>query len=148
MALREHKSLNEILKFVRENEQEDPAHLVLRAKQFPDWPIKEIAEQIAARKKAKDKLPEWYNHPEIIFPPALSMEQCSSEATAKFKASLVKGRHFADLSGGFGIDTYYLSQQFDNVIYVEQQTHLCELAAYNFQQLKKKQILLRQRLFW
>ncbi len=55
MVLSAHKSLDTILQFIKENEQVDPAHLVLRAKQFPDMPMKEIAEQIAARKKAKDK---------------------------------------------------------------------------------------------
>lgn len=144
MALSEHKSLEEILKFVKENEQENPAHLILRTKQFPDWPIKEIAEQIAARKKAKDKLPEWYAHPSLIFPPSISMEQCSSEATAKFKASLTKGNNLADLSGGFGIDTYYLSPNFVKTVYIEQQAHLCELAAYNFQQLKQPVFIKHQ----
>lgn len=144
MALSAHKSLQEILKFIKENEQENPAHLVLRAQQFPDLPIKEIAEQIAARKKAKDKLPEWYANPNIIFPPALSMEQCSSEATARFKASLLSGKNLVDLSGGFGIDTYYLSHNFEKTIYVEQQAHLCDLASYNFQQLQQPIIVKHQ----
>jgi hypothetical protein len=141
MALSAHKSLDKILQFIKENEQVDPAHLVLKAKHFPDMPIQEIAEQIAARQKAKHKLPEWYNNRKILFPPSISMEQCSSEATAKFKASLVSGIKLVDLSGGFGIDTYHLSQNFVETIYVEQQAHLCDLAAYNFRQLAKDIII-------
>ncbi len=144
MALSAHKSLDNILQFIKENEQVDPAHLVLKAKQFPEMPIREIAEQIAARKKAKNKLPEWYNNPKLLFPPSLSMEQCSSEATAKFKASIASGENLADLSGGFGIDTYYLSQGFEKTTYVEQQAHLCELASYNFSQLNRPIVVQHQ----
>ena len=76
-------------------------------------------------------MPEWYSK-KVLFPPKVSLEQCSSEATAKFKSSLVSGNSFADLTGGFGIDTYYLSQNFKESHYVEQQAELCELAQYNF----------------
>lgn len=125
----------EYWKFIKNHEQDDPAHLVLKQKQFPDLPLKELASQIASRQKAKAKLPEWYSK-KVWFPPKLSLEQCSSEATAKFKASLISGNCFADLTGGFGIDTYYLSQNFKECNYVEQQAELCELAIYNFKVLQ------------
>jgi len=121
----------EYWKFIKEHEQDDPAHLVLKQKQFPDLPLKELASQIASRQKAQSKLPEWRNL-KIWFPPKLSLEQCSSEATAKFKRNLVSGNSFADLTGGFGIDTYYLSKNFSENHYIEQQQELCELATYNF----------------
>jgi 16S rRNA G966 N2-methylase RsmD len=121
-------------KFIKDHEQDNPAQLVLKQKQFPDLPLKELASQIASRQKAKTKLPEWYSE-KVWFPPKLSLEQCSSEATAKFKASLISGQSFADLTGGFGIDTYYLSHNFSKSHYVEQQQELCELAHYNFKVL-------------
>jgi 16S rRNA G966 N2-methylase RsmD len=121
----------EYWEFIKDHEQDDPAHLVLKQKQFPDLPLKELASQIASRQKAKTKLPEWYDQ-KIWFPPKLSLEQCSSEATAKFKSRLVSGNSFADLTGGFGIDTYYLSQSFNEKHYVEQQSELCEIAVSNF----------------
>ncbi|WKV13259.1 THUMP-like domain-containing protein [Marivirga harenae] len=124
----------EYWKFIKDHEQDDPAHLVLKQKQFPDLPLKELASQIAARQKAKTKLPEFHAK-KVWFPPKLSLEQCSSEATAKFKSRLVSGSSFADLTGGFGIDTYYLSQNFAERHYVEQQQNLCELADYNFHEL-------------
>ncbi len=120
--------------FIRDHEQDDPAQLVLKQKQFPDLPLKELASQIASRQKAKIKLPEWYAE-KVWFPSKLSLEQCSSEATAKFKASLVSGNSLADLTGGFGIDTFYLSQNFLESHYVEQQEELCELTQYNFKVL-------------
>src|SRR5699024_689628 len=66
------------------------------------------------------------------FPPPLSMEQCSSEATARFKSSLVYGKTMADLTGGAGIDTYYLSQSFEECHYVEQDPLLCTIAKHSF----------------
>lgn len=123
-------------KFIKDHEQDDPAHLVLNQKQFPDLPLKELASQIASRQKAKTKLPEWYAE-KVWFPPKLSLEQCSSEATAKFKSSLISGTSFADLTAGFGIDTYYLSKNFSESHYIEQQEELCELATYNFKVLNR-----------
>ncbi|MGM0579594.1 MAG: THUMP-like domain-containing protein [Bacteroidota bacterium] len=128
---------DKIWEFIKNHEQDNPAQLVLKQKQFPDIPLKEIASQIASRQKAKIKLPEWYAE-KVWFPPKLSLEQCSSEATAKFKSSLISGNSFADLTGGFGIDTYYLSQNFSESHYVEQQEELCELAHYNFKVLKSE----------
>lgn len=113
----------EYWKFIKDHEQDNPAQLVLKQKQFPSLPLKELALQIAARQKAKTKLPEWYSE-KVWFPPKLSLEQCSSEATAKYKANLISGSSFADLTGGFGIDTYYLSQNFAKRHYVEQQQKL------------------------
>jgi hypothetical protein len=124
-------------KFIKDHEQDDPAHLVLKQKQFPDFPLKELASQIASRQKAKAKLPEWHAE-KVWFPPKLSLEQCSSEATAKFKASLISGTRLADLTAGFGIDIYYLSQNFKQSHYVEQQIDLCELAKHNFKVLKSE----------
>lgn len=91
--------------------------------------------QIQARQKARHKLPEWYRQEGIIFPPLLSVEQASSEVTARFKAGLVSGRRLADLSGGMGVDTFYLGQSFKEVDYVEQQPELAELATHNFRVL-------------
>ncbi|SMG52149.1 hypothetical protein SAMN05661096_03875 [Marivirga sericea] len=122
-------------KFIKDHEQDDPAHLVLKQKQFPDLPLKELVAQIASRQKAKTKLPEWFSE-KVWFPPKLSLEQSSSEATAKFKASLISGNCFADLTGGFGIDSYYLSQNFKQSHYIEQQAELCQLARHNFGELK------------
>ncbi len=127
----------EYWKFIKDHEQDNPAQLVLKQKQFPDLPLKELVSQIASRQKAKKKLPEWYTE-KVWFPPKLSLEQCSSEATAKFKASLISGNSFADLTGGFGIDTYFLSQNFAESYYVEQQEELCKLANYNFDVLNSK----------
>lgn len=90
-----------------------------------------LAEQIRSRQKAKDKLPTWVDQQALIFPPSLSVEQCSSEVTAKYKAGLVSGSHIVDLTGGMGVDTLAFAEHFAQVTYVEQNPELCERFAYN-----------------
>ena len=121
-----------IQQFIREHERDDPYQLVLQAHRYPEYPIPAIVEQIQARQKAKDKLPEWYAAEGILFPPPLSLEQCSSQPAAQYKAGLVKGERLIDLTGGAGVDTYYLSQSFQQTDYVEQQASLTNLARHNF----------------
>lgn len=125
----------EVQKFIRDHEQHDPFALVLQAEKYPNLPIKEIAEQIRTRQKAKNKLPEWYRTEGIVFPPVLSLEQCSSEATARFKGKLLQGKHLADLTGGAGVDTYYLSHSFDKVDYIEKNEELAAVTQHNLQVL-------------
>lgn len=130
----------EIQQFIRDHAHHDPFQLALQADKYPGLPIKDIAEQLRARQKAKTKLPEWYAHEGIIFPPVLSMEQCSSETTARYKGSLLQGTHLVDLTGGAGADTYYMSQSFEHTDYVEQQPHLAETARHNFAKLQASRI--------
>ena len=88
--------------------------------------------QIAARQLLQKKVPEWAGNENLLFPAHLSVEQCSSEPSATYKASLLQGQTFVDLTGGLGIDTYYLSQHFLQTDYVERQDELCNLAKHNF----------------
>ena len=68
--------------------------------------------QIEARQMLSKKVPSWANQPDLLFPPHLSIEQCSSEATAQYKADLLQGTSLVDLTGGLGIDCCFLSQRF------------------------------------
>lgn len=109
--------------------------LLLQAKKYPNLNIPDLVLQIKARQKAKIKLPEWFENEEIIFPKMLSVEQCSSEITAKFKASLISGETLIDLTGGMGVDVAYMSKNFKNTFYFEQNIDLLSLTKYNFEQL-------------
>ena len=91
-------------RYVAAHLHDDPAHLALQARRHPGLPVPELVRQIQARQKARAKLPAWADNLELIFPPALSVEQASSARTAAFKASLVNGQRLADLTGGFGAD--------------------------------------------
>lgn len=127
----------EITAFIREHLEDDPAELMLKRNSYEGVPMKDIVGQIASRQKAEKKLPEWFNNEQLILPPKQNLEQASSEQTAKFKSQFVKGGRLVDLTGGSGVDVYYLSGNFEDSVYVEPNTELCELARYNFRILKK-----------
>lgn len=97
--------------------------------------LKLAIQQIHARQRLRDKVPSWAKSTDLIFPPSLSMEQASSEVTARYKASLVRGNTFIDLTGGLGVDTFFLSQSFTKTDYVERNPELAELATHNFSHL-------------
>lgn len=127
------------MQFVQDHLKEDPAHLLLRQKAVPGIDLKIAAQQIAMRQKAAKKLPFWAGYPSIIFPPSLSMEQCSSELTAAYKSQLVQGKTFIDLTGGFAVDTFYIGKEFKEITYLERQQELVELARHNLSGLLKDQ---------
>jgi 16S rRNA G966 N2-methylase RsmD len=117
--------------FVQNNLAKDPTQLLLHPPEHTGIDLRMAASQVAARQKAKTKLPTWFAHPAIWFPAALSVEQASSEQAAAYKASLVAGRSLLDLTGGLGVDTAAFSEVVDTVQYVERQAALAEVAAYN-----------------
>ena len=123
---------SETLLFIEQNSRADVRTLALQAKKYPQVDMAMAVVQIAGRQIAKVKLPSWHRTEGLLYPKHLSMEQCSSEVTALYKASLVEGDSFADLTGGFGIDCSFLSQKFKKADYVERQAELCELASHNF----------------
>lgn len=118
--------------FITQHEKEDPSVLALKYSGKIELPIQVLTAQIKSRQKAKSKLPEWYHIEGVVFPHGVSMEQCSSEKTAKYKSGLIKGKSLVDLTGGTGVDTFYLSKNFEQTTYVEQNKELCELAKHNF----------------
>lgn len=123
--------------FILSNIDADVTKLLLNPpKGFQDN-IQFLAEQIHSRQKAKEKLPTWYAHPDLIFPPPLSVEQCSSEVTATYKAQLLRGTHMIDLTGGMGIDTLAFAHQFEKVTYLEQSEVLCSRMSHNSRVLGK-----------
>ena len=120
------------LRFIEEHIHTDIRTLALRAQKYPDVDMNMAVTQISGRKIAEIKIPSWYQTSDIWYPKHLSMEQCSSEATALYKASLIQGSTLVDLTGGFGIDCAFLSQSFHHTDYVERQSELCQLAEHNF----------------
>lgn len=121
--------------FVQDHLHEDPAQLLLKYAGKTDFDLKFAVQQIQARQKAKNKIPSWAVNSNLLFPASISMEQASSEDTALFKAELVKGKSMIDLTGGLGIDTYFLAQNFEKAIYCERQEDLAKLSEHNFKQL-------------
>ena len=122
----------ETLQYIKEHARDDVRLLALQAKKYPLVDMNFAVTQIAGRQIAEAKLPSWASEPDLFYPRHLSMEQCSSEATALYKAGLVEGDSFTDLTGGFGVDCSFLSRRFRTSHYVERQSELCDLARYNF----------------
>ena len=89
-------------------------------------------QQVEGRERTADKLPTFSAIEDWWYPVRLSCEQCSSELTAKYKASLVSGETMVDLTGGYGVDTYFISEGFSHTDYVEQNAELCRIATHNF----------------
>ena len=137
-------SQDEAQQFIEDHLNDHPANLMFQASRYPHLPMGQVVEQITSKRKAKYKIPEWFATRGIIYPPRLSMEQCSSQVTAEYKASLVEGESMVDLTGGFGVDSYFLSKSFQKAHYVERYAHLVELANHNFSQLKAAHISLHE----
>jgi 16S rRNA G966 N2-methylase RsmD len=131
--------------FIRSLENEDPGNIVLKNKTIGNIPASFIADQVSGRKKAKEKLPLFYECQRIIFPPALNLEQSSSEITARYKTGFVAENlqtleGCADLTGGFGVDSFFLSKVFKHVDYTDPEKNIVEIARHNHQQLAAKNI--------
>lgn len=129
------KFSEESIDFIKDHINDDPAEIMLQSRKYPELPMRDIVVQIASRQKAKDKLPEWFGNYELILPPKQNLEQASSEITAKFKARFVEGDSLVDLTGGTGVDTFYLSQNMRTAVYVEPNEELCGVSKHNFEVL-------------
>ena len=126
----------EVQEFVAKNLNADVSALVLKGSPFPKITAAKLATQIAGRKTAERKLPVWFENQHIIYPPKLNLEQTSSQITAEYKASLVSGEKLTDLTGGFGIDSYFFSKKIEKVFYNEFNSDLAEIVQHNYKALK------------
>ncbi len=114
--------------------------VLLKKTSFDTVSAQEVAEQIEAKKKCKEKLPTYYKTTNIYYPNKLHIEQTSSEITAAYKANLVSGKHLLDLTGGLGVDSYFFSKKVEGVWHCEIDQNLSQIAAYNFDILDAKNI--------
>ncbi|MFY0631596.1 MAG: class I SAM-dependent methyltransferase [Flavobacteriaceae bacterium] len=109
--------------------------LILKGSPFNDISIQELAHQIVSKQKCEKKLPSWFQTKNIYYPPKLNIEQTSSELTAEYKSSLVSGKRIIDITGGFGVDTFYFSKRFETVTHCEINVPLSEITTHNFKKL-------------
>jgi 16S rRNA G966 N2-methylase RsmD len=131
---------NEVQDFINKNLNSDISKLLFKGSPFADVDIKELVNQIEAKNKSRVKLSKWFDTDEIIFPAKLSIEQTSSEKTAEFKASLFSGKKAIDLTGGFGIDTFYFANNFEHFTHCEYTPELSKIVKHNFSVLGKKNV--------
>lgn len=122
--------------FIRVHAEADVRQLALQGTKNPEVNLTFALDQIAGRQKAKSKLPSWAAIDGMTYPPHLSMEQCSSEQTARYKASIAgKGALVVDLTAGFGVDLAFISQSFQQAVHIEQQAPLCAISSENYKLL-------------
>ena len=148
--------------FIRQHQDDDVRQLAFLASKYPEVDMPFALDQIRGRKMARVKLPRWASLEGIIYPPHISMEQCSSESTALYKAELAarllglpvsssasfsdfsEEIGFVDLTGGFGVDFSYIAARLGvKSMYVERQAHLCEAAKENFGRLGLKNAIVK-----
>ncbi len=135
----------EIQNHINANLKSDLHSLLLKKSPFPDVSMQEIVEQIKGRKVAEKKFPFLLKE-NIIFPPNLNLEQASSQSTAEFKVGNLKGKSFLDLTCGFGIDAYFLSQNFEEITLIEQNPKLLEIVKHNWETLGRKANFINNNL--
>lgn len=129
-----------VQQFIDANLQSNITSLILKGSPFPEVTIQEICEQIEAKNRCKTKLRHWYQKENIYYPNRLNIEQTSSEKTALYKSSLVKGELLIDTTGGFGVDVFFFSKVIKNVVHCELNPKLSQIVAHNYDQLKKNNI--------
>lgn len=123
--------------FIEKYRTHDVRMLALQGGKYPELDMPYILDQIRGWQIARTKLPLWAEKTNIIYPPHISMEQCSSEQTALYKDKIAvrlcgeERRKMVDLTGGFGVDFSYIAREFEEATYIERLPHLCEIAAKN-----------------
>ena len=156
---------DDTLRFIAEHRNDNVPQLALAAHNAPNVDLPFALDQIAGWQTASRKLPTWAKNPKIVYPPHLSMEQCSSQTTAEYKANVAwrfvnamqpatpnnsereKGNgdkkqvaecehtSLVDLTGGFGVDFSFMAAHFAQATYVERQSQLCQLVQNNLNAL-------------
>lgn len=135
----------EIQEYINANLNTDLHSLLLKKSPFQEVTMQQLVQQIKGKKVALKKFP-FLLKDNIVFPPNLNLEQASSQATAEFKAGNLEGKKFLDLTSGFGIDAYFLSQKFEEVTLVEQNTELLEIVKHNWTVLNRNANFINENL--
>ena len=135
----------EVQNYINANLETDLHSLLLKKSPFSEVSMQEMVQQIKGKKVAQRKFPFLLKE-NIVFPPNLNLEQASSQSTAEFKAENLNGKKFLDLTCGFGIDAYFLSQNFEEITLVEKNPELLDLVKHNWEILNKKATFVNENL--
>lgn len=143
--------MNNLTSFVAAHMADDTTRLILDRAKWPGMDMDLAVNCIESRRKLRGKVQEWYDEPELVFPLTLSAEQCSSSGTARYKAELARRiagdrMKIADLTGGFGVDSWFFSKAAEKVLYNEMQTVLADAARHNFSVLGADNIIISNKM--
>lgn len=135
----------DVQSFIQANRHVSPASMALKKSPFAEVTSSELANQIAGFQKTEKKIPDWTSSEiALYYPEKLNLEQCSSSETGKIKASLILPQtSLADLTGGFGVDSYYFAQKAANVTHCEINPTLSAIVEHNFEVLQAANIQCR-----
>lgn len=126
--------------FINDHVKSSIDAIAFKKNPFPEVDYKLILNQIEAKAKAEKKLPTWFAAQNILYPSKIAIEQTSSEITAAYKCQWVDGASLVDLTGGFGVDSYYFSEKLSHVFHCEQNSELSAIVQHNYHQLNKNNI--------
>ena len=131
------------IQFIKDHATDDLTRLLLSAAKYPGMDIPFLVDQIAVRRQIREKLPSWFENGQLVFPAKIAAEQCSSEQTAAYKQELIgESWTICDLTGGLGIDSYFLSSKAKHLTYIERFPVYCEAAKHNFSVLEANNITI------
>lgn len=118
--------------YILSHREDNVQQLALSLHGRPTEEVRHILQQIEGWQRLRTKVPTWAAVEELIYPVRLSLEQCSSEATACYKAEVAgQGCLLVDLTGGLGVDFSFMARGYERAVYVERNADLCQLARHN-----------------
>lgn len=121
--------------FIKEHAEDNTSALLLSASKFEGIDVRLAASTIEGRRKMALKVPEWGERFDLIYPSSVNVEQCSSSYTAELKQRYFRNSNVFDLTGGLGVDSYYISKVARSVKMFEQNSVLCAAVKSNFSRL-------------
>lgn len=129
---------DDVQSFIKDHHSADPNEILLKHRSVSGLPVSIVVDQLIGRRKAQERLPIWHRQDTIVYPPALNVEQASSERAACLKVEFLQhkigdlsSKTLLDLTGGFGVDSYFFSRIFKTVFFVEPNSALLEISAHN-----------------
>lgn len=125
----------EDIDFIRTHSKEDSSRLLFSEQKYPSLNVRFLTSIIEGKKKIALKVPEWEERFDLCYPSILSVEQCSSSYTARYKSRFFEGRDAVDITGGLGVDSYFISEVSKSIVYIERNKELFECVKYNFNRL-------------
>lgn len=127
--------------FVRDHKEKSPSDIALTKSKVPGFSSTQLAQSIKGYQKIKNKVPSWHANNGLFFPPSLNLEQSSSQLTALYKKGLIQGGHSGiDLTGGLGVDSYFLSEKFQTFTHVDLNKALSQMVKHNFEVLGRTHV--------
>lgn len=129
---------SDILAFAAQHAADDPLRLILQQQKYPDIDLRLVSQQLEGQRQASAKWPTLTRCHSFFYPPKINREQSSSELAARYKAQLfaqLDCSTFADLTGGMGVDTYFISLQALKCDYFEISDTLFPITLHNLSAL-------------